>query len=274
MRNCVEVQLLTPRPLTRKEDGRRFLELWLELMPEYTPQRYSLVEPIRMPFDPERIDELLGMWADHLLMVRKLPYALTSVGMRTYHHDVLSNVSIDLELRGIRQDPVIGFLEALSVEFSSDFALIHAVTEEAPKYQDCFVTGHKLKKSIPYLPWLTVFGPPYIELFGKERLLSTPAHKAKALDEQHVSIQLSPDIMDLVNHYRHPDAGYEAARQAVLDHLDSNAFHDPALGEDHQYNVPHFDLDRFWDDEEARRHYDEFCRILNQLEGKKRDRGQ
>jgi hypothetical protein len=270
MKNQVTFQVLTPRPLTRKEDGRRFLDLWLELLPEYAPQRYSLVEPIRTPFDPERIDEVLGMWTNQLLFVRKQPHALAHVFMRSYHHELLADIPIRFEIPNFRQDPVIRFLEALSVEFSADFALIHGVTEEVPNRHDFFVTEHQLKKSIPYLPWLTIFGPPYIELFGKERLLSTPAHKAKALDEQHVSIQLTPDIMDLVNHYRHPDAGYEAARQAVLDHLDSNAFHDPALGKDHQYNVPHFDLDRFWDDEEARRHYDEFCRILNGLERKER----
>jgi hypothetical protein len=39
--------------------------------------------------------------------------------------------------------------------------------------------GVKLTKSLPGLYWLNYFGAPYVDLIGKDRLLSAPAHETK-----------------------------------------------------------------------------------------------
>src|SRR5690349_21579133 len=39
------------------------------------------------------------------------------------------------------------------------------------------LSTHRLNESLPDLYWLTILGKPYIELFGRDRVLSSPAHK-------------------------------------------------------------------------------------------------
>jgi hypothetical protein len=53
-----------------------------------------------------------------------------------------------------------------------------------------FVPSIKLRtKYIPDVYWLTFFGPPYVKLFGRERLLSAPAYKVEELSYGGISLQ-------------------------------------------------------------------------------------
>ncbi|NJL30059.1 MAG: hypothetical protein HC897_20275 [Thermoanaerobaculia bacterium] len=93
-----------------------------------------------------------------------------------------------------------------------------------------------LQQYLPDLYWLTIFGPPYVDLFGRERLLSAPAPIVEELPTGAILIQLSENMLDFRDRFEEVDR----VRQAVKAHLDSDAFFDPAKGKDHKYNVPVF----------------------------------
>lgn len=81
-----------------------------------------------------------------------------------------------------------------------------------------------------------MFGRPYVELFSRERLLSCPAYSVKELDNGSIVIQLTPELKDTAVE----EAAFERARQDARNHLNNDAFFDPAKGPDHQYRVPAF----------------------------------
>lgn len=58
------------------------------------------------------------------------------------------------------------------------------------------VTSQDLQKCIPDVYWLTVFGRPYVEMFGKSKLLHAPACDVEAVSDGLVLLQLTPQLED------------------------------------------------------------------------------
>jgi len=100
------------------------------------------------------------------------------------------------------------------------------------------IVGHRIRKNLPDLYWTTVFGQPYVKLFGRGRLLSCPAHSIRELSNGSIFIQLTPSIFDIEND---PD-GFNKLRDEAKAHLNCNAFYSRELPEDHIYNVPEFTM--------------------------------
>ena len=128
--------------------------------------------------------------------------------------------------------------------------------------QDSWVglLGNRLSSYVPDLYWLTVFGPPYVKLIGRERLLSLDAHRVMELPYGAISVQLSESPLDIRNNYEK----VSALRAAIKQSIDNNIFFDPKLHPPdphfvgrtteelkakmdawygaHRYNVPAFDM--------------------------------
>jgi hypothetical protein len=98
------------------------------------------------------------------------------------------------------------------------------------------VSTHVLIRYIPDIYWGNVFGKPFIELFGRDRLMSAPAYSVREIGPDCIYLQLSPNIEDVVADYE----AFDRAREIVKQHLNSNAFFRPDFPEDHDYNVPDF----------------------------------
>jgi hypothetical protein len=142
---------------------------------------------------------------------------------------------------------------AIAQCFLADFALVHALTKleiERGRQRDTIRFTHisgsgaflsvppiQLRtRCVPDLYWLTLFGPPYVKLFGRERLLSAPAYKVEELAYGGITLQLTPSLSDL----RTKTDEFEAVRSATLAHLDNDAFFDPTKGPDYEYQRPNF----------------------------------
>jgi hypothetical protein len=116
----------------------------------------------------------------------------------------------------------IALLTPTEIEFGYKNGTVSPVNVKRTQF-NFFIAGHRLQKYLPDIYWLTTFGPPYLDMFGRDRLLSAPVFKAEALDAEHVSLQLTPKLRDLeVN----PD-GYEWVKRRVKEHLGADAFFDP-----------------------------------------------
>jgi hypothetical protein len=100
------------------------------------------------------------------------------------------------------------------------------------------VAPKMIYRYLPDLYWATIFGPAYVKHFGRDKLLSAPAPFVKELDDQHVYLQLSQDLMDLE---RAPE-DLDQVRGLVKSHLDDDSFFRPEKGADYRYHVPAFGL--------------------------------
>lgn len=53
---------------------------------------------------------------------------------------------------------------------------------------------YNLKIRLPEIRWMNFYGKPYVEMFGKEKLLSTPCYKAEVIIEDIIAIQATEDL--------------------------------------------------------------------------------
>jgi hypothetical protein len=119
----------------------------------------------------------------------------------------------------------------LAVFLAADFASVYFRFEDEAHYLKRYKaiypfcvgpTTHDLKKSLPDLPWVTVFGPPYVLLLGAERIRTAPASVVECLGENHWYLQLSADPVEA----QKQPAPYEAIRDAVKQYLGQEHFLD------------------------------------------------
>ncbi len=136
------------------------------------------------------------------------------------------------------------FLQQTSVQLPADFAYLHMFTEGEiadtayemySPYQQGIVT-HDLRKCLPTLCWGMVWGPPYIKLFGRERLLSAPVYIARELGDQAIYTQLTEDVRDLQTQYDM----VKDIRKNAMEYLGIDAFYQSDIERGHKYQVPHF----------------------------------
>jgi hypothetical protein len=84
--------------------------------------------------------------------------------------------------------------------------------------------GAKITYATPGLYWLNFFGRPYVDLIGRERLLSAPGYDVRPVDDGVlIALDRSPDSWQT--------AAYREREQAVVEHLGQEYFfsrHDPS----------------------------------------------
>jgi hypothetical protein len=245
----LDIGILTSHQNKIRHQGYQFLNLLCNSLPKFTPERYGSYEPLDKEFDPENIDEALKYWNNCFIWKS---IRLASEGNAWMNN---KNVHASMYISGKSKyidcgDAVNFFLES-TLLFEPDFAYIHLFPKEElnaahpdvdihlydalmPFRQG--VVTHLLRKYLPNLCWGTVLGSPYVELFGRENILSAPAPIIKELPYGAIYLQLSERLEDLQKNYREIDD----TRQLVKRHLDCQAFLDPKLGIHHNYNVPEF----------------------------------
>lgn len=247
-------QILSPLPLNRRQDARKLFQLWADSAFDFLPNKWGLHEPLRHHFSLAALNEAIRTW-EYAYHVKRTasPKLSGSIFMQYGPHRDHTTWTIRLKnLKDFEQPAFCKLLERAASEFSADLGFIHRITDaEIPRgrandsisYLDVahtekhlFVVTHDLHKYLPDIYWTTVFGKPYVELFSRERLLSCPAHSVKELDNGSIVIQLTPELKDTVAE----EAAFERVRQDARNHLNNDAFFDPAKGLDHRYRVPEF----------------------------------
>ena len=153
-------------------------------------------------------------------------------------HDVLPSRAGEFTI-----DPAVRFLRGLHRHVPIDVASIHVDHdtdfEDRVRYRrrvEPFIAGlttHCLRKGLPDVSWAMLFGPPYIQLFGLQHLLRTPAAVVEEMAGG-VYVQLTEDTNDVGVHRE----SYLAAQRAAREHLGADAFlGDASAG---QIRVPEF----------------------------------
>jgi hypothetical protein len=230
--SIADVELFTPGLLRDPEVGRAFVRALNEHVPSWMPYRYGWSEPLRSVFDPERVEHFwgqIGFWRNAART------ANGTIEPRTGPWDLLSSIKLSgdwtpetPDLKGLG-----AFLADCASTLDVTYGMAHLFTADGHNgYQrDWFALSpepERVKKArqgpFPHflrdLYWGNVFGPPYVELFGAERLRTAPAAIARELRPGYFYLQLTEDITD--------GAGLADARRTVKAHLGADCFYDPA----------------------------------------------
>jgi hypothetical protein len=149
------------------------------------------------------------------------------------------------------KDDVVKFMRDLCAGLSIDFGRFQYYTAEdvATVRSSNVITSRKLyNEYIPDLYNITLWGKPYIELFGREKILNAPCYTVEELSPDLIWMQLSPDVVS-------DAAGWTALtkiREDVKKYLHNNAFRDPELSRVEVKSVKVVDMEK---DEELRRKF-------------------
>jgi hypothetical protein len=242
-------------PLDTSEDARRLLGLWAECAPGFFPDRTGSGQPLREKLSSTAVEVVLKHWWSQCMLKRVAPPKLdASIFMRVRPHTKHSDWSIGLDkLQDYNPDAFYDLLRRSAVVFKADFGLIHCLTEAdmtrgrengtvaylntAKTEKNLFVPSIILKRYIPDVYWITLFGAPYVRLFSRQRLLSAPVHRVDELENGSIILQLTTHLADTVT----DEAAFEHLRSSVRKHLNCDAIFDEKKGPQYAYRVPRFE---------------------------------
>ncbi|NVB42803.1 hypothetical protein G6O69_33585 [Pseudenhygromyxa sp. WMMC2535] len=212
----------------------------LNTKPSLRPDKINNYEPIRKRFRSP--SDAAKIWQGSIYWTKKRPKSSGSIdivkpGLPLPRHDTLDINIIEDEL--FSEEQFISVFEQWSESCKADIGYLHTLTEpdleqgwayrevsvedqRIPSY-GMYWTTHELRRYIPNIHWMMVFGPPYIELFGESRLLSAPAYRTWKSSDARIHIQLTKSLHDLKENYAH----VSSIREQVKSHLGHEAFYKP-----------------------------------------------
>ena len=227
------------------------VRLHCQLLPEYMPNKWGWLEP-RTPFDPQQLQQLVfenGNVDDVWWRRSDKPKATGSWIKRYYLKNernelLLTNAthsSIRIHVKDTQfQEKLLHYLKIASVENEADIGIIESIAEAyeslailndyAPYGGTLTLTTHTLRNWLPDMPWAVVFGSPYVRMFGKEKLLTTPAYHVEEIGAEMVLIQLTPRMEDI--HEKYDEV--MQARALAKQHLGEACFFKPELAYDYK----------------------------------------
>jgi len=231
--------------MRKPEDFNNVVQLQLDTLPEYTPTKWGYFEPLRNIFYPNELSGLNPKNAYNIMesIFWKRTGRDRAEGSWSPRRDIevqskpaFNHASTSIYVNSTSsQRGLISFLKSASSKFPINFGFIESSTEQYRPYgsangiilcaSHCRITTHLLRHWLPDILWCTVFGPEYINLFGKERLLSAPAYQAELLNDEAFFLQLTPDLNDLWTNF---DTVMNL-REKVKRHLGYEAFYQKKL---------------------------------------------
>lgn len=126
--------------------------------------------------------------------------------------------------------------------FKSNYLYCYALNTG---FDHFFTSQSGLEIGLKDIYWLNIFGPPYIEMIGREKLLSCPAYEVREIEDKHILIQPLEQVAP---------AGDEQMRSQcnkIKDHIGRQFFVCPKIKP--KYSVPNksgiisfFDLIKFF----------------------------
>jgi hypothetical protein len=240
------------------------VQVFCDSLPHMLPQKWGWCEPLNQEFDAEDLRMLVpeGSVCETVYWKRgKRPkaegaFATRWVSKSPKVRDTHSSIGVTVELEQAEQAALVAYMKRASVRSRADFALLDSLTEpyrafavesgSAPYGERFMLVTHVLRHWLPDIFWATVFGPPYVRLFGKERLLAAPASVVEELGPETIYLQVSERVTDVLDD---PD-NIRSRRELIKTHLGIDAFFVSGRGYDRLqrgpigdvFTVPQFEL--------------------------------
>jgi hypothetical protein len=245
-------QLLVKERIASKDEFRKLVQLLVE-HPGFTPQRWNTFEPVRRVFDVDDIDPVIDAYDLVFFWKRKKPALRGCIfgNEATYSNRKHGFILIDT-YAGFDVVKLYELASSVCRCFDVHFGYVHephidevelgkangTMLGPIPGEDDLSLTvsTHRLRRYIPNLYWQTIFGEPYVTLFGRDKLLSAPVHIVTEMESGCICLQLTPEIGDIRSDY----VAFDQLRQRVKQHLNPNAFFQMNMPLRHRFEVPDF----------------------------------
>ncbi len=242
-----KLQVESIKSLNHAVDFLTSVQLHCNLLPEYMPIKWGWYEPLKQDFDPNQLESLLykSGKTDNVWWKRTGKNKAEGSFMNRWGQDpkVCTDSTIALSVYETSyQDKLLHYLKIASKTSEADIAYLDSIAEQYKEisdenhfasYGDLFITTHTLRHWLPDMPWTVVFGPAYVRLFGKERLLTCPAHKVEEIGDEMVFIQLTENIPDIHEKYEE----VMQARTLAKKHLGEECFFKPERAYDYKNSM-------------------------------------
>lgn len=236
----IEILIRTNRPLHNKEAAQNFFELIASYGIHYRPLKYGRNEPMKKIFDENNLDDVILDWLGGIKLTqeqRESQYFFAGGVLmkgRTPEH-IAYNI-IWSNWSDISRFGVFNFISAaiskkflekskgemdIFNQFCNDlvcmFTPAHAEVYDFNSTIPCMATSNliipdDLTIRCPALKWRTYFGPPYIELFGRETILNAPCWKTEEVGET-IVLQLTETVFEEIP---------QELRQSVVDYFEAS----------------------------------------------------
>jgi hypothetical protein len=205
----VNLNVLSQQSLYNPNEFLESVQTLCDLLPEIMPEKWGWWEPLRNPSRLYNMKELIptnGKDCGTTYWKRaRNPKAEGKFGVRWRSAvpqalDTHSHVDIAVDLGQVSQTSLVRWLKTQSYRSRAHIALIDIVVESRREFlreneaatcgEYIYLVTHVLRHWLPDVFWGTVFGPPYVALFGKDRLLSAPVAVAEEIADDMIYVQL------------------------------------------------------------------------------------
>lgn len=216
---------------------------------EFIPNVFGLYQPLKNKYSPKKMNETVEFWMNNennknsakyfyaagQLLIEKNKGHKVSYQMRWEKDDQerFNYFNLFVEIGSLKNEK--GLQRFL--DFCNDIAkILEPVHGEIVNLSfRGWDAPINLKIRHPELNWFVIFGKPYIELFGKENILSSPAHSVHTISNEIIALQLTDCLFKPIP---------SSVRTAVKNHLCQDAFVEEGKSYKRYSNgkVPEFDF--------------------------------
>ncbi|WP_027621702.1 hypothetical protein [Acetivibrio clariflavus] len=193
------------------------------------PQKFDMYEPLKRKYDPNDISAVIDAWMEDE-MNREVSKNEFAEGLLLMKSKSKSKASYMISWRKENIIHFNGFFFSVNIEYvknENNFNKFLNLCKELV----CLIEpvyGKIVNESIPgafepidleirhpELHWMNFFGKPYIDLFGRDKLLSAPAYKVESIGDKVIAIQTTNNIFEPIPN---------DVREKIKRHLGENAF--------------------------------------------------
>jgi hypothetical protein len=197
------------------------LQFQIETLPLYIPKRFDIVEPLHCIFDKEDLERVFDIveWNDDYprrdsifwKKTKDIDGSWSSLFSPPWLRPYFCHAAIQLCVKDFKgKEQIVDFMTNMHRHADVHLGYADVVTDRYKPYirksslyemGSYLVHSHLLRYYMPEIFWITVFGKDYIRHFGRERILSCPAHAVQELDENTIYVQLTGDMEDAVTDF-------------------------------------------------------------------------
>jgi len=240
--NYVKVELDSTQYFGRKPIGVQFIDLLFRYEGIYLPERWDTEDRARLrrSFDRSCLPELIEEWTRSeewktLFFTRKRPSQIDlTVDIQRHRRAKFNEFSAYIHENyfksAAQEKELLNFAIDMSLITRTDYGFIAHKKQE--RRQSPILTP---AERLPGIYWVNFFGRPYIEFFGREKLLATPCYEVREINENLLLLLTAeglnaPEIIE----------SDEVVNQ-IKEYLNQNAFAGPNFPEE-PCAVPQFNF--------------------------------
>lgn len=195
----------------------------------FIPDIYGKSEPLKLKYDPADSEPLIRLWTDERsrtvdvqhtsasawVLMEKREKPKTSYQMRWQKNQWarFNSFHFTIDLDYLRSEENLRKFIELSNHLLILLEPVQANiwNEMLPEWSEPI----DLRVRHPELAWINYFGKPYIDLFGREQLLSAPCFRTFEIGKDIIALQMTEDLFQPIP---------SDVRYAVKKHLGEDAF--------------------------------------------------